>query len=648
MNAQNNAQPINYLNQTISNNCMSTINAYIEYSSSNCNINKEIYNIDEFDSGKLKLNKYQNRKITIEEIQAIYFDKTIFSIIGEKKMKISDYLYLLYIFFVRETFRSFSIQLGRKNISKFFKKFFNSCKKSNILDKYDIAKYIDCYMLFLYQLITGSKNENDITKLKEKPIINLQDLDSVDKKYMKLLVKYILAFCNILEFTKEYKNYPNIIFTSFSTIKDTFFYKFFMKQLNNIYLNKGLYAHGQKFIQNIFNSIIFDDNKKSIYNFNNFSSYLINSVLHYKYNFYPKNNNNTNTNRSNISYKNGSPFYFMNLFILIHILNNMEIKKDSVQKIDFKFIDFFNKEINLFIDDENKLHIAECLLIDSNNGKLILKLLDIYKIIHHYLTNDEQKTDKMENKNKTYFEYLFFDLTINKYSINNVDLNDKKVNINIKNNNCPIASTSNVKKVNNGNNNPNEYSEKEYCKIIKNKFNNSKDYFIKKYIVNDNNENNNNNKRNDKSKNKSSTKNIDVNEDEDIEKIISEKTIVDLFILLDMLYNISINYSEETKKKSILDIKKIIKYIIIKSFEEKQFNCTIFNFMLNVDQKYLPLSSEFNIINCNEILMNKSFPLFIKTYPIYLIFIINYFPKSNLEIYISIFLNFTKIYDRLL
>jgi hypothetical protein len=76
----------------------------------------------------------------------------------------------------------------------------------------------------------------------------------------------------------------------------------------------------------------------------------------------------------------------------------------------------------------------------------------------------------------------------------------------------------------------------------------------------------------------------------------------------------------------------IIKCIIIKTFKEKKFNCSIFNFILNVEQKYLPLSSEFNIIKCNEILLKNSFVHFIKTYPIYIIFIINYFTKNNLQI----------------
>ncbi len=106
MNKQSNTQLKNSLNQRNSlsnNNCMTTIKTYIEDSSTNFNINKEIYNIDEFDAGKLKIYKYQNRKTSLDEIQAIYFDKTIYSLLGKKKMNKSDYFYFLYIFFIQET-----------------------------------------------------------------------------------------------------------------------------------------------------------------------------------------------------------------------------------------------------------------------------------------------------------------------------------------------------------------------------------------------------------------------------------------------------------------------------------------------------------------------------------------------------------------
>ena len=576
------------------NNVLSTIKTYIEDSSSNHKINTNICNIDEFNSGKLKINKYQNRKTSLEQIQAIYFDQTILSLIKRKKMEKTDYFYYFYIFFIRENYRSYVIQLGHKNFSKFFKKFFNSCIKSNIFSNYDFAQYIDCCLLSLYQLITGFHNENDIKKLKEKQIINLKDLDSVDKKYMKLLVKYILAFCNILGYTKEYKNYPYIIFESFSKIKDNFFYENFMKQLNSIYLNKGLYVHGQKFIEDIFNSIISNDSKRSIYDFTDLTYFLVNTILHYQCNYFKNNNN-----KSNILHKNGSPFYFLNLFILNKIFNNMNIKKNLAQKLTFKFTDIFNNRINLFIDDDNKIKVAECLLIDTTNNKSLLKLLDTLKLIQNYFKLDENQSNNKVNK---YFEYLFFDLTIDRYIIESFGLND---NIH------PAASNYQMISVND-NNNSNEFSEKECCEKICDKFNNSKDYFINKYLNNQ--------------------KNININEEEENEKIIAEKSIEELFILLDMLYYISIKFPEKPKEKIISDINIIIKCIIIKTFKEKKFNCSIFNFILNVEQKYLPLSSEFNIIKCNEILLKNSFVHFIKTYPIYIIFIINYFTKNNLQI----------------
>ena len=107
----------------------------------------------------------------------------------------------------------------------------------------------------------------------------------------------------------------------------------------------------------------------------------------------------------------------------------------------------------------------------------------------------------------------------------------------------------------------------------------------------------------------------------------------ELFILLDFLYLISINSDENNIiKNSISDIKKIIVCIIKKSFNENKFNCTIFDVIINIDKKYIPLSSEFCVITSNEILIKNSFVTFIKTYPLFLIFVINFYPKNNLPI----------------
>ena len=84
-------------------------------------------------------------------------------------------------------------------------------------------------------------------------------------------------------------------------------------------------------------------------------------------------------------------------------------------------------------------------------------------------------------------------------------------------------------------------------------------------------------------------------------------------------------------KKSIIDIQKIIKQIIIKSQEENTFNCTIYNFLLNIDGIYIPSPYDFNkIVVCDkDILLNNFFETFIFTYPLYIIFMTNYFMKYN-------------------
>jgi hypothetical protein len=69
----------------------------------------------------------------------------------------------------------------------------------------------------------------------------------------------------------------------------------------------------------------------------------------------------------------------------------------------------------------------------------------------------------------------------------------------------------------------------------------------------------------------------------------------------------------------------------VKSFKEKKkFNCTIFNFILEIEAKYLITSVDFNIINCIQTFNNKA--EFIKSYPFYIIFILNYIPKNNYKI----------------
>ena len=608
MNQQTNTEQNN---STSNINCMSTIKTYIEGSSSNFQANMKLFNIDKYFAGKFEIESYKNVVTSREKIRAIYFDKTIFSLIDRQKMFEKEYHYLFYILFFKEIFRTFIIQLSHKNFCKFFKKFYNSCMKSSLFKEQEFAAYIDFYLVLLFQTITGSPNESDISKLQEKPIINLENLDTVNKKYIKFLIKYILAFTNNLDSTKEYKDYQINIFDTFLVIQDTFFSHYFMKQLNKIFLKKGIYSFSDNFIQHILYLIIYKKNKKSVYDFTMSSSHFTNCLLHYDPKYY------IDINNKKPLYKNGSPFYFLNLPILINILREMTDDDFLIQNLLFKFIDPFNCKINLFIDDDDKLKIAENILIDTTNKKIIKNHLDIIELIKPYFN--------INNKNNNvYFDCLFYDLCLEKfitfYFSNSSDkkseyIIDTSLGLNLslsQSQDYDFDEFSNISK---------ERTKKDYIDLIINKFNNSDNYFINKYF-NTIYDNNNIIKPN-------------------MDDFLLKKSIEELLILLDIIYSISIkSYEEQIIKESILDIRRIIKCIITKSFNEKKFNCVIFNFINSIDNKYIPLSSEFDIMTSNTALAIISFVDFIKTYPLFLIFVLNYFPKYNLDI--SRFFNILK------
>ena len=186
----------------------------------------------------------------------------------------------------------------------------------------------------------------------------------------------------------------------------------------------------------------------------------------------------------------------------------------------------------------------------------------IYNIIFKY--SNEQKKEI----NNTNYSYL------NQSDSQSLDLNDYNF------------TDKNISK---------KKSKQNYIDLIIKKFNNTNNFIINKYFIKSNDDDNLN-----------------------IDDFLSNKNVEELFILLDLLYLISIKSVENNIiKNSIKDIKKIIACIIKKSFNEKKFNCTIFDFIINIDKKYNPLSSEFCIITSNEILMKNSFVIFIETYPIY-------------------------------
>lgn len=594
---------------TANNNYMSTIQTNIK---NNFNSFKYLLNCGCSEGAKAEFDAHIKRNTNLEEIQYTLIDKTILSLINRRKLVYKNYRFLFYLFFKRENFRLYTIRFHHKNFGKFFKKFFTSeCDRA--FSEFDIPYFINFYIIELYKLISNEKFEesNDnktIENLKDAQILPLEKLDSVDLKYMKTLVKYILAFLNIFENVKNDSSYHIIIYRNFSVIEDKIFNEYFTKQLYKIYINKGIYKNGKAFILNLFSPLIYQDNKLSQLLFNFLTYNLINSVLSYRPKFC------INKDEDNSLYEKSSPFYFLNIVILIKIMRKLSVKDKLLQKMLFKFTDAFNNRINLFIDDDNKLRVAELLLTDTINNKIIINHLDKMELIKPYLQNNNNI------QNKKYFEYLFYDLSIDKYVLAYYNNRSKENN---------IKSTTNISSNNNSlSNNSFECDNSlddiklEKFKLddkINEKFRNFDDEIIQKYF-----------NKNDPSKN--------------MRDILSNNNLEELFVILDLIYYISNKFfDEDIVKKSIDDIRIIIELILTKSFEEKKFNCTIYNFMIMIDYKYLPLQKDFDIILCNhKILEKESYSEFIKTYPLYIIFILNFCVRKKYDI--MEFLKYIKSY----
>ena len=617
----------------INNDCMVTIKTFIESSSSsNCKIDKILYNTEDWKVGTYLIEKFKKKKVSEDEIIAIIFDKTIFSLIGRQKMKNQDYLYLFYILFEHKNYRDFVKGLNYKYYSKFLRKFFNACMKTHLLELYEIAGFIEFYSISLYRIITKSPDENKIEILLEKPIADLKTFDREDIQFIKLLVKYCLAFCNILGYSQVYKMYYKNVFDYMEVIEDVIFKKIFRKQLNKLFLNKGIYSYGKKFVTFFFNQFIDLYDKTDVYEYSKLSSFYIYTILHYQPK-YLKNESNKFT-----LYNEGSPFFFLNMPILINILNDMNVEEEKMHLLIIKLIESHQEKFNLFIDDNSKLRVAEYMLIDELNNKIILNHLSKIILAKHYFKNEHISKNLNTDKNNDYFDYLFYDLCLDKFIENykngSQNYNTKTGNFNNNSNlNHTFSSQSQDMDDYFSIINSKIILEKDYINLIINKFLTCKDYFINKYL----------NKNND----------IDIDEiNEEVEKkendILSKKSIEELFLLLDIIYSFSKRFHDEKLiEKCILDIHKIIIIIIQKSFDEIKFNCVIFDFIITVDKKYLPSSeSEFDIARCIEILSNKSSFEFIRTYPLHLIFILNYFPKNNLDIplFYSAIKNFTTGY----
>ena len=588
-----------------SNNYMSKVKTYIDNSA--INIEKEknnIYDLTLSDITNIEIDNFKGKKITLEKIHQIIFDKTIFSLIKAHKLSMEEYRFLFYCFFNKYFYKNYHERLGHINSEKFFKKFFNACisqKERGIFFNRDITVLINFYIKELFDTITNKKLKiNGPKDINDLPLdnINLEQLSKTGIKYIKSLIKYILAFCNILEYSEYNGKYHIAIFETFIKIKDEIFHEYFMKQLYKIFINKGIYKHGKVFAPNIFYPIIYENNKISQHLFTTQTFSLINSILSFVPKYYKTNNNKY------------SPYYLLNIIVLIKIMDDLKVNEELKQIMLPKFIDVFNSYINLFIDDGSQLKVAEFILTDRANNNIIMNNLDKNELIKPFI---KEMDNIYKNQNYwQYFEYLFFDLSYEIFLRHYI--NDKNSG---KNNNLDKSDYFSEKDLNSSEYFAdliitNDKFRKEILENVQkviNKFVKSNDIFISKYF----------------------TGNIDLINEEDINIILNKKNLEELFILLDIIYRVS-KRSEDQKviKKSIIDVQNIIQQIIVKSFGEKEkFNCTIFNFLLMIDEQYLPSGKDFNLIDCNNILLGKNYAEFINSYPFYIIFLINYCTKYN-------------------
>ena len=614
-------------------------------------------NLSSIDCVKLELIKFETINLSKDDIQAALFDKTIFALLKRQKFYSKDHRVLFSFFFKRENFRKYCMTLGHKNFLKFFKKFFNACmdnrsdtfSSQKIFSVFDTGELINFYICELYKLISNDKtninfdkieNAESIKELHDKQkgnIINIKDLDNIDKKFMKFLVKYILAFCNILENNKYYYNHPQIIYVILSEINDEFFKAYFMKQLFKIYLHKGIYENGTSFTSFIFTLIFSEKIKSHNYNFTETQFNLMETAL----NFMPKYL--TNDKNKEMTYPNGSPFYFLNVLVLIRIMNDLRVEKDEQKLFLKKIMNKFSPKINLFIDDDNQLQVAELILTDNVNDNIIRQSLNEFQIIKHYLEN-------IEIINRTnysrYFEYIFYDFSMRYYLFHLYNKNTEKnnslfdSNSNRKLHNAYLKreiykSSQEMKKIDDfiKKEEPKKkvLSDKEIKEIILNTYNSSNDYFINKYFLT-------------KVKKKIAGEREKEKYEEKIRIILNNKTLEELFIILDILY-FAYKFFEDKIDESIEDIKNVIIYIMKKSYDNLKFNCCIYNFLLCIDQKFIPSPEKFDIIKSNQSLIKDKYNVqFIKTYPIFMIFFVNYCSNNNYDIesfleYIRAFIN---------
>ena len=645
-------------NEQTSNNAMPLIIADIRKNPKYFPPLQVLCNLSSIDCVKLELIKFETINLSNDDIQATIFDKTIFTLLKRQKFYCKNHRVLFNFFSKRDNFRKYCMTLGHKNFLKFFKKFFNACmdnrsdtfQSHKIFSVYDTGELINFYICELYKLISQDKTNINFDKIenaesikelhdqKKGNIINIKDLDNIDKKYMKFLVKYILAFCNILENNKYYYNHPQIIYVILSEISDKFFNAYFMKQLYKIYIHKGIYENGNSFTSFIFTLIFSEKIKSHNYNFTKTQLDLMETVLNYMPKYFKNDKN------REISYSKGSPFYLLNILVLIRIMNDLRVDKDEQKILLKKIMNKFSSKINLFIDDDTQLQVAELILTDNVNDNIIRQGLNEFELIKPYLEN-------IELINKTnysrYFEYIFYDFSMRYYLFHLYNKNKEK-------NNSLFDSENSIQKLHNAYIKRELYkssqemkkiddfikkeepkqkvlSDKEINEFILNKYNSSNDYFINKYFLS-------------KTKKKIAGEREKQNYEEKIGIILGNKTLEELFVLLDILY-FSYKFFEDKIDESIEDIKNVIIYIMKKSFDNLKFNCCIYNFLLCINPIFIPSPEKFDIIKSNQnLITNKSNVQFIRTYPIFMIFFVNYCSNNNYDIdsfldYIRAFIN---------
>ena len=150
----------------------------------------------------------------------------------------------------------------------------------------------------------------------------------------------------------------------------------------------------------------------------------------------------------------------------------------------------------------------------------------------------------------------------------------------------------------------NTFTNEHYWSEILEKLKNQDNYFVNKYIK----------KKEEKRK---------------LGDVTSNKSVEDLTLILDILYNL-INLHPEYDN-IIEEIYELADTIRIKSEEVGLFNCLIFDFILQIKKEmYNPqYINNFIKYDSNYKISNKALIL---VYPSYIIFLINYYPKSNSNI----------------